>query len=175
MAGVGPQLTTCMPGAVGEAPSGPNSSPVASDSVAGQCAEEDSIPEDVKASAQTPVTHQMTAMSISQEENSSKTEEFLKTEKASPASSSSGTLLEVSQNTAEGKTTSKKPKQKKNRCFTCQKNIGLTGFDCRCRNLFCAIHRYSNMHACPYDYKAEVAEKIRRENPVIITEKIQKL
>ncbi|KFQ62334.1 AN1-type zinc finger protein 5 [Pelecanus crispus] len=126
-------------------------------------------------SAQTPVTHQMTAMSISREENSSETEEFIKTEEASSASSSSGTLLEISQNTAEGKTASEKPKQKKNRCFTCRKKIGLTGFDCRCGNLFCAIHRYSDMHACPYDYKAEAAEKIRKENPIVIAEKIQKL
>ncbi|KAF1471034.1 AN1-type zinc finger protein 5, partial [Eudyptula minor novaehollandiae] len=126
-------------------------------------------------SAQTPVTHQMTAMSISREENSSEAEEFIKTEEASSASSSSGTLLEISQNTAEGKTASEKPKQKKNRCFTCRKKIGLTGFDCRCGNLFCAIHRYSDMHACPYDYKAEAAEKIRKENPIVIAEKIQKL
>ncbi|KGL86741.1 AN1-type zinc finger protein 5 [Charadrius vociferus] len=125
-------------------------------------------------SAQTPVTHQMTAMSISREENSSEAEE-LKREEASSASSSSGTLLEISQNTAEGKAASEKTKQKKNRCFTCRKKIGLTGFDCRCGNLFCAIHRYSDMHACPYDYKAEAAEKIRKENPIVIAEKIQKL
>ncbi|NXB00950.1 ZFAN5 protein, partial [Cnemophilus loriae] len=126
-------------------------------------------------SAQTPVTHQMTAMSISREETSNETEEFSKTDEASSASSSSGTLLEISQNTAEGKTASEKPKPKKNRCFTCRKKIGLTGFDCRCGNLFCAIHRYSDMHACPYDYKAEAAEKIRKENPIVIAEKIQKL
>uniref|UniRef100_A0A8B9FVF8 A20-type domain-containing protein n=1 Tax=Amazona collaria TaxID=241587 RepID=A0A8B9FVF8_9PSIT len=109
------------------ASSGPNSSPVASDSIAGQHVEGDSSPEDAKASAQTPVTHQMTAMSISREENSSETEELIKTEEASSASSSSGTLLETPQNTAEGKTASEKPKQKKNRCFTCRKKIGLTG------------------------------------------------
>ncbi|NXG64703.1 ZFAN5 protein, partial [Hemiprocne comata] len=120
-------------------------------------------------SAQTPVTHQMTAMSISREETSSETEEFTKTEEASSASSSSGRLM------AEGKTAPEKPKPKKNRCFTCRKKIGLTGFDCRCGNLFCAIHRYSDMHACPYDYKAEAAEKIRKENPIVIAEKIQKL
>ncbi|NXH50497.1 ZFAN5 protein, partial [Dicaeum eximium] len=120
-------------------------------------------------SAQTPVTHQMTAMSISREETSNETEEFSKTDEASSASSSSG------RNTAEGKTASEKSKLKKNRCFTCRKKIGLTGFDCRCGNLFCAIHRYSDMHACPYDYKAEAAEKIRKENPIVIAEKIQKL
>ncbi|NXK46327.1 ZFAN5 protein, partial [Chauna torquata] len=120
-------------------------------------------------SVQTPVTHQMTAKSISREENSSETEAFIKTEEATSASSSSGRRI------AEGKTSSEKPKQKKNRCFTCRKKIGLTGFDCRCGNLFCAIHRYSDMHACPYDYKAEAAEKIRKENPVVVAEKIQKL
>ncbi|XP_021234507.1 AN1-type zinc finger protein 5-like isoform X2 [Numida meleagris] len=156
--------------------SGPSSSPVASDSIAGQRAEEDSTPEDATASAQTPVTHQMTAMSISREEGSSETEGLVKTEEATSASSSSGTLLEPSQSAAEDKTSPEKPKQKKkNRCFTCRKKIGLTGFDCRCGNLFCAIHRYSDMHACPYDYKAEAAEKIRKENPVVIAEKIQKL
>ncbi|XP_010121883.1 PREDICTED: AN1-type zinc finger protein 5-like, partial [Chlamydotis macqueenii] len=108
------------------APSSPNSSPTASDSIAGQPAEGDSTPEDAQASAQTPVTHQMTAMSISREENGSETEEFIKTEEASPASSSPGTLLEISQNAAEGKAASEKPKQKKNRCFTCRKKIGLT-------------------------------------------------
>ncbi|NXX71603.1 ZFAN5 protein, partial [Spizella passerina] len=73
-------------------------------------------------SAQTPVTHQMTAMSISREETSNETEEFSKTDEASSASSSSGRA-----NTAEGKTASEKPKPKKNRCFTCRKKIGLTG------------------------------------------------
>ncbi|NXJ12522.1 ZFAN6 protein, partial [Odontophorus gujanensis] len=121
-------------------------------------------------SAQSPVTHQMTAMSISREESSSETEGLTKTEEATSASSPSGRL-----SAAEDKTSPEKPKQKKNRCFTCRKKIGLTGFDCRCGNLFCAIHRYSDMHACPYDYKAEAAEKIRKENPVVIAEKIQKL
>ncbi|XP_050177439.1 AN1-type zinc finger protein 5-like [Myiozetetes cayanensis] len=153
------------------APSGASSSPMASEAVA----EGDSTPEDAKASAQTPVTHQMTAMSISREETSTEPEEFSKTEEASSASSSSGPLLEIPQDTAEGKAAAEKPKPKKNRCFTCRKKIGLTGFDCRCGNLFCAIHRYSDMHACPYDYKAEAAEKIRKENPIVIAEKIQKL
>ncbi|XP_010212363.1 PREDICTED: AN1-type zinc finger protein 5-like isoform X1 [Tinamus guttatus] len=157
------------------AANGPNNSPVASSSAAEPCAEGDSALEDVKASAQTPVTHQMTAMSISREESSNETERFAKTEEASSASSSSGTLLEIPKNAAEDKMVSEKVKQKKNRCFTCRKKIGLTGFDCRCGNLFCALHRYSDMHGCPYDYKAEAAEKIRKENPIIVAEKIQKL
>ncbi|TSK53832.1 AN1-type zinc finger protein 6 [Bagarius yarrelli] len=68
-----------------------------------------------------------------------------------------------------------KSKPKKNRCFTCRKKVGLTGFDCRCGNVFCGVHRYSNVHNCTFDYKADAAEKIRKENPVIVGEKITKI
>ncbi|KAJ8343959.1 hypothetical protein SKAU_G00312880 [Synaphobranchus kaupii] len=68
-----------------------------------------------------------------------------------------------------------KLKQKKNRCFTCRKKVGLTGFDCRCGNVFCGTHRYSDVHSCSFDYKAEAAEKIRKENPVVVGEKIHKI
>ncbi|XP_053909998.1 AN1-type zinc finger protein 5-like [Cuculus canorus] len=50
-----------------------------------------------------------------------------------------------------------------------------TGFDCRCGNIFCGFHRYSDRHNCAYDYKAEAAEKIKKENPVVVAEKIQRI
>ncbi|XP_039214742.1 AN1-type zinc finger protein 6 isoform X4 [Crotalus tigris] len=68
-----------------------------------------------------------------------------------------------------------KPKQKKTRCFMCRKKVGLTGFECRCGNVYCAVHRYSDVHSCSYNYKADAAEKIRKENPVVVGEKIQKI
>merc|ERR1711982_244366 len=45
-------------------------------------------------------------------------------------------------------------KLKKNRCLTCKKKLGLTGFTCRCGDLFCSIHRYSDKHDCTFDYNA---------------------
>lgn len=71
--------------------------------------------------------------------------------------------------------TEENPKPKKNRCFTCNKKVGLTGFDCRCGNVFCCLHRYSDVHNCTFDYKADAAEKIRKENPVIVGEKVKKI
>lgn len=68
-----------------------------------------------------------------------------------------------------------KPKPKKSRCFMCRKKVGLTGFECRCGNVYCAVHRYSDVHSCSYNYKADAAEKIRKENPVVVGEKIQKI
>ncbi|KAK4770627.1 hypothetical protein SAY87_031159 [Trapa incisa] len=59
-----------------------------------------------------------------------------------------------------------------NRCSGCRKKVGLTGFRCRCGELFCADHRYSDRHDCSYDYKAAGREAIARENPVVRAAKI---
>ncbi|XP_060676684.1 AN1-type zinc finger protein 6-like [Hemiscyllium ocellatum] len=65
--------------------------------------------------------------------------------------------------------------KKRNRCFLCKKKVGLTGFECRCGNLYCSVHRYSDMHNCCFDYKADAAEKLRKENPMVVGEKLQKI
>ncbi|XP_054816061.1 zinc finger A20 and AN1 domain-containing stress-associated protein 5-like [Prosopis cineraria] len=62
-----------------------------------------------------------------------------------------------------------------NRCSGCRRKVGLTGFRCRCGELFCAEHRYSDRHDCSYDYKAAGREAIARENPVVKAAKIVKV
>lgn len=62
-----------------------------------------------------------------------------------------------------------------NRCSGCRRKVGLTGFRCRCGELFCAEHRYSDRHDCSYDYKAAGREAIARENPVVKAAKLVKL
>ncbi|KAE8660854.1 Zinc finger A20 and AN1 domain-containing stress-associated protein 1 [Hibiscus syriacus] len=62
-----------------------------------------------------------------------------------------------------------------NRCSGCKKRVGLTGFRCRCGELFCADHRYSDRHDCSYDYKTVGRESIARENPVVKSAKIIKV
>jgi hypothetical protein len=66
-------------------------------------------------------------------------------------------------------------KKKKNRCLSCKKKVGLTGFTCRCGGLFCSIHRYSDKHVCGFDYKALGAEEISKSNPVVVAEKVAKI
>lgn len=75
----------------------------------------------------------------------------------------------------DGKDSEKEAKKKKNRCATCRKKVGLTGFECRCGGLFCAVHRYSDKHECTFDYREMGAQEIRRNNPVVVGEKIQKI
>ncbi|KAF5956244.1 hypothetical protein HYC85_003469 [Camellia sinensis] len=50
-------------------------------------------------------------------------------------------------------TSEPKPKKGPNRCTTCKKRVGLTGFKCHCGDLFCGSHRYWDKHDCPFDYR----------------------
>ncbi|CAK9165060.1 unnamed protein product [Ilex paraguariensis] len=68
-----------------------------------------------------------------------------------------------------------KAKEGPNRCSTCRKRVGLTGFNCRCGNLFCAVHRYSDKHDCPFDYQTAGRDAIAKANPVVIAEKLDKI
>lgn len=61
------------------------------------------------------------------------------------------------------------------RCTTCFKRVGLNGFSCRCGNVFCATHRYSDKHDCPFDYKSAAQCAIAKANPVIKGEKLDKI
>lgn len=67
------------------------------------------------------------------------------------------------------------PRAAPNRCGSCRKRVGLTGFKCRCGITFCALHRYSDKHCCTYDYKAAGQEAIAKANPLVVAEKIVKI
>ncbi|KAL0271803.1 UNVERIFIED_CONTAM: hypothetical protein PYX00_008788 [Menopon gallinae] len=85
------------------------------------------------------------------------------------------TAISVVGDDDEQKDADKDSKKKKNRCAVCRKKLGLTGFECRCGGLFCAVHRYSDKHDCQFDYRLLGATEIRRNNPVVVGEKIKKI
>ncbi|CAB3407762.1 unnamed protein product [Caenorhabditis bovis] len=67
------------------------------------------------------------------------------------------------------------PVKKANRCLQCKKRVGLTGFTCRCGGLYCGEHRYDKAHNCDFDYKTMEREAIRKANPVIVSDKVQRI
>jgi len=70
----------------------------------------------------------------------------------------------------------KKPVQKHpNRCWKCQKKIGITGIECRCGYIFCAAHRYANEHDCDFDVKELQRKKLAKENREVKGEKFEKI
>lgn len=104
----------------------------------------------------------------------------------SPSSPSSSTETpEDSKPSSESVVTeSKKPdegdsqppaKKQKKKCGVCKKKLGLTGFECRCGKYYCGIHRYSDQHNCPFDYKSDGRKLIAAQNPTVRGEKIAKL
>ncbi|XP_061362799.1 zinc finger A20 and AN1 domain-containing stress-associated protein 8-like [Gastrolobium bilobum] len=68
-----------------------------------------------------------------------------------------------------------KAKTSPNKCATCRKRVGLTGFSCKCGNHFCAMHRYSDKHDCPYDYQTLGRDAIAKANPLIKADKLDKI
>ncbi|CDP10083.1 unnamed protein product [Coffea canephora] len=82
---------------------------------------------------------------------------------------------QASINVLAGQGSEVKVKEGPNRCTTCHKRVGLTGFNCRCGNLFCAVHRYSDKHECPFDYRNAARDAIARANPVVKAEKLDKI
>ncbi|XP_073317133.1 zinc finger A20 and AN1 domain-containing stress-associated protein 8-like [Primulina huaijiensis] len=68
-----------------------------------------------------------------------------------------------------------KSKEGPSRCSSCKKRVGLTGFSCRCGNIFCGTHRYSDKHDCPFDYRSAGQDAIAKANPIIKAEKLDKI
>ncbi|KAK3540165.1 hypothetical protein QTP70_027432 [Hemibagrus guttatus] len=83
-------------------------------------------PSEENSSSSSPVTQQMTAMSISQDTTATDSDraEAEEEDKASPKST--GPAAETAQTSSDGDQTPDKNK-KKNRCFSCKKKVGLTG------------------------------------------------
>jgi hypothetical protein len=84
---------------------------------------------------------------------------------ASAQSSSAPIATEQAEEVKEG------PK----RCGMCRKRVGLTGFNCRCGNVFCSLHRYTDKHKCSFDYRSAGQESIAKANPVVKADKIDKI
>ncbi|KAI6197942.1 Zinc finger domain containing protein [Aphelenchoides besseyi] len=94
----------------------------------------------------------------------------------SSSSSSASLTVEPTLDTASTSTPDSTPGSKKpNRCNVCKKRVGLTGFPCRCGGLYCSEHRYDTAHDCQFDYKTIEREELRKNNPVVVSEKIQRI
>ncbi|CAN0891601.1 Zinc finger AN1 domain-containing stress-associated protein 14 [Linum grandiflorum] len=55
----------------------------------------------------------------------------------------------------------------------CKKRVGLLGFKCRCKKIFCGKHRYPEEHGCTFDHVAFGRQIIQKQNPLIETDKLE--
>ncbi|KAK7270774.1 hypothetical protein RJT34_26183 [Clitoria ternatea] len=63
--------------------------------------------------------------------------------------------------------------KKGNRCKSCNKRVGLTGFKCRCGDVFCGRHRYPEEHACQVNLKEIARQVLSKQNPLCIADKLE--
>ncbi|CAN1258678.1 Zinc finger A20 and AN1 domain-containing stress-associated protein 1 [Linum perenne] len=61
-----------------------------------------------------------------------------------------------------------------NRCLTCNKRVGFTGFKCKCGSTFCGTHRYPENHDCDYDFKEAGRNAIAKANPIVKADKVDR-
>lgn len=137
-------------------------------------AEKPVLPKDDDLSTASPTVPAVIVTPPSQEqckqESSKQADKDSETSTSSPASSKT-----TEEESLQDESLEKDQKKKKNRCHICRKRVGLTGFPCRCGGLFCSLHRYSNEHNCTFDYKQLGAQEIRKNNPLVVGEKVKKI
>ncbi|GAB4859599.1 hypothetical protein Ancab_011073, partial [Ancistrocladus abbreviatus] len=61
------------------------------------------------------------------------------------------------------------------RCGSCRRRVGLLGFKCRCGTVFCGNHRYPEQHECSFDFKSMEREAIAKADPVVKSQKLDKI
>lgn len=57
-------------------------------------------------------------------------------------------------------------------CKVCNRKLGLTPCVCKCGDHFCAKHRYSNEHNCPFDYKKMQRDLLTNSIQRVVSDKI---
>ena len=83
----------------------------------------------------------------------------------------------ISTQTLDDSTEKKESNPNPSRCFSCQRKIGLLGFDCECKHRFCKLHRYAETHNCHLvdNYSVAGKELIRKQNPLVEFAKFNKM
>mmetsp|Transcript_1226 Transcript_1226/g.4408 ORF Transcript_1226/g.4408 Transcript_1226/m.4408 type:complete len:235 (-) Transcript_1226:90-794(-) len=61
------------------------------------------------------------------------------------------------------------------RCWKCRRDVGLLGFKCQCKYVFCAKHRYGDKHDCPVDYRAREQKKLNKNLEKVVGGKVMRI
>ena len=84
-------------------------------------------------------------------------------------------ICEALASTSEESPNKRPVQENPERCWMCNKRIGLLGFGCKCGYKFCAIHRHSYDHNCDYDHTADDLNRLRNSNQQLKKNKIDRI
>lgn len=68
----------------------------------------------------------------------------------------------------------RKMSSSKTGCAKCKRK-SLMNVKCKCNKTFCFGCRQPEDHECSFDFKVEYQEKLKKDNPVIESEKLTKI
>jgi hypothetical protein len=61
------------------------------------------------------------------------------------------------------------------RCAQCSKKVGLLGFECACKGIYCQKCRHAESHKCTYDFSSLGKALIQKNNPVVMGMKMVRM
>lgn len=61
------------------------------------------------------------------------------------------------------------------RCTQCSKKLNILSYPCKCKNYYCGKHMDTIEHNCTYNYKKSSENLLRKNNPIVIGSKIDKI
>lgn len=90
---------------------------------------------------------------------------------------------EVEQEGQEGQVGQVPVQKNRSRCFSCNKKVGLLGFDCKCGFVFCSAHRHassggkdeSSGHNCTFGWQDFDRKILANSMEVVAPQKLEKL
>eukprot|EP01026_Neomeris_dumetosa_P000519 TRINITY_DN10130_c0_g2_i1.p1 TRINITY_DN10130_c0_g2~~TRINITY_DN10130_c0_g2_i1.p1 ORF type:complete len:239 (-),score=36.90 TRINITY_DN10130_c0_g2_i1:735-1451(-) len=65
-----------------------------------------------------------------------------------------------------------KVQKNRNRCYACDKKVGIQGMQCKCGFIFCSRHRQPEDHNCDFDFKEQGRQNLARNNPQVTGSKM---
>jgi hypothetical protein len=62
----------------------------------------------------------------------------------------------------------------KHGCQQCKRKT-LLNFTCKCDLIVCINCRYPDIHNCKFDYQKDEKERLTKNNPIVVSEKLNKI
>jgi hypothetical protein len=66
-------------------------------------------------------------------------------------------------------------KSMKKKCDFCNKKLKMIHFTCKCNQKFCILHQNPHSHICSFDNKTFQQNKIKKDNPQTVHQKVVKI
>eukprot|EP00827_Trimyema_finlayi_P000755 TRINITY_DN1208_c0_g1_i5.p3 TRINITY_DN1208_c0_g1~~TRINITY_DN1208_c0_g1_i5.p3 ORF type:complete len:170 (+),score=59.17 TRINITY_DN1208_c0_g1_i5:64-573(+) len=84
-------------------------------------------------------------------------------------------LIKTSNQKEEKKPEVNTQEKQKTACSLCKKKVGYLGFQCKCDELFCNLHRQPEKHNCKFDFKNFEKQKLKQNLIQVKGEKLEQM